>query len=135
MSILEWQSIYEIGIDELDKDHKQFLEFINHLERHAHSRTAEAEAQEILAKIVKCAMPHFAAEERIMAENRASFTDHHAGLHQEFLEAMGKYLRRLKTDGRIPVQEFLAYLKRWLINHIMREDTKLRKFNTPIKLH
>ena len=132
MATTQWQSSFETGIKELDEQNRHFVELINQLEQHAYSAYAEAEAQDVLSKVTKASIPNFAAQERLMAENHCSFTDHHASMHQDFLAHLSVLLRRLKSDGTISVPEFLSFLKGWLINHIMREDTKLHRYGHPI---
>lgn len=131
MSKIEWQSSFETGIDIVDRGNRQLVDLINHLERNAYVRNTQAEAQQVLSDLVRIVIPQFKAEETLLAEHRDAYTDKHAEYHQDFISQMGSYLRKLKMGGSIPVIAFLSFLKAWLINHVLRVDTQLRKYNGP----
>lgn len=134
MSVIEWQSAYETGIEKIDEHHKKFVAMINQLEQSICSSEAEAEAHDVMVKLVKYVQYHFAEEEQLMAEHKYTDTDQHAIMHQQFTHRVADFLKRLKTDGSISAQDLLSFLKSHLIDHIMREDTKLRSLKLPTLL-
>lgn len=134
MSHIEWQSIYETGITEIDEQNQGFVGLINELEESVHTRQAEASAEEVLVKLIDYIRCQFAVEERLMAENQYDKTDHHAELHQQFVHRIATFLKTLQVTGSFSVEALLSFLKGWLIEHILREDTKLRQFSRPLKL-
>ena len=87
-----------------------------------------------MVELVDYVRYHFAEEEKLMAEHNYSQTDRHAELHQVFVRKVAGFLKKLKTDGSISAQDLLSFLKSWLIDHILREDTKLRSLNRPVAL-
>lgn len=131
MSNIEWQSSFETGIDIVDRGNRQLVDLINRLEKNAYIRNTQAEAQEVLRDLVKIIIPQFKEEETLLAERRDPYTDKHAEYHQEFVSQLAGYLMKLKGGGNIPVMAFLSHLKAWLINHVLRVDTQLRKYNSP----
>ncbi len=128
MSVIKWQTAYEIGIPKVDAQNREFVELINKLELVAYSKHAETVVEEVLIGLVDHIRYHFPVEERVMAENQYSQIDRHAELHLEFAHKVAQLLRKLKENSYVPVQDVLPYLKSWLVSHILREDTKLRIF-------
>jgi hemerythrin-like metal-binding protein len=126
MSVIKWQSAYEIGIPEIDAQNQKFVEIINKLELAAYSKQAEALVEEVLIDLVDHIRYNFSVEERIMAENQYPDIDRHAEYHLEFAHKVAKLLRKLKENSFLTVRDVLPYLKGWLVGHILREDTKLR---------
>ena len=96
MTPIEWQSVYETGIDKIDEQHKQFIDLINQLERTTGTSEPEAEAQEVLVKLVDHIRHNFSQEEKLMAENQYAHTDQHAQLHHRASNAdVGRTAQRL----------------------------------------
>ena len=81
MSLIEWQSAYEIGIKTVDEQHQQLVKLINQLEQTHKGRQAESEAEQVLVELVNYVRFHFAEEEELMASNNYAETDRHAQLH------------------------------------------------------
>lgn len=132
MSLIECQAAYKIGIRMIDEQRQQLVKLINQLERTVNGREAESQAEQVLVKLVDYVRYYFAEEEKLMAEHNYAHTDQHAQLHQQFVHKVADFLKKLKTDGSISAQDLLSFLKSWLIDHILREDTKLRSLDRSV---
>ena len=61
-----------------------------------------------------------------MAENNFIGAASHAELHERFICKIAGFLEKLKESGSFSAEDLLSFLKGWLIDHLMREDSKLR---------
>ncbi len=125
MANITRQQAYETGVPLIDDQNRGLVDVIGKLEMVTHSRQAEAGVHEALVSLVNHIRYHFSAEEQFMAENEYSHIDSHADMHLEFIKEVAAFIKRLKTNRSVPASDILSFLKRWLITHIMREDTKL----------
>ena len=66
-------------------------------------------------------MSHLAFEEALMEEAEYAFSRAHKSVHETFIKRVEKFRERFAAGEDI-AEEFYDVLKRWLINHIQRDD-------------
>ena len=127
MAFLEWQEIFETGIEEVDNQHQHLLDVINHLDELYNSgrEVSESEINEALEQLFSYTDYHFESEERIMREIRYSDQDKHKHQHQDLIARLTSKAEKLRCGAGVTCPELLAFLSDWAINHIMTEDTKI----------
>jgi hemerythrin len=121
---MEWKAEYDIGIDRIDKQHRQLAEKISRLE--AASKDAQnKEMGSALKFLVDYTHYHFSEEESHMQEVGFPACERHKTLHRELSQKLLEILLKLKNEGTIQPQELIGFLTDWLVNHILDEDKKL----------
>lgn len=123
---LTWTDTLATGIRQIDLQHQELIEIINELETaHAAGRQAEA-LDEVLPRLTAYVLFHFATEEALMPAAAAyAHAEKHRQQHQEFAARVAAL--RSQPTASIDLDTFIAYLKRWLVEHIMKTDHDLAR--------
>ena len=119
----------EIGIQELDDQHRTFYARINQLRdaMKAYDLPHVTETAEYLAQYAK---EHFATEERLMIEAGYPGFAEHLARHEEFKREFRAWRTRLESGGPTAgvVVELSAWLTAWLREHIRKVDIAMARF-------
>ena len=123
---LKWRQQLSVGNDLIDSDHKHLIDIINRVEdslRHM-ERSGLTDALEDLSRYSRT---HFAAEEKIAA---AAGYAHVARLHEShgaLLERLDQLRQELGGGWTTEsVERFTNMLRDWLINHVIKEDLRMK---------
>jgi hemerythrin len=120
MGRIEWQESYNTTIDEVDAQHRQLVEYLNQLDEVRQTGDSRG-IDEVMAGIVDYTLSHFAFEEAMMEEAGYTYVKAHRSVHQLFIKRVEKYQGR-RQAGEDILEEFYDLLRRWLIQHIQRDD-------------
>lgn len=120
MSQIEWQASFNTGIEEIDVQHKQILEYLNQLEQ-ASKGEINKTVTDVLGGIVDYTLSHFAFEEALMSDANYSCARAHKSVHDLFIKRIDKFQAKFNAGEDI-FEELYNVLRRWLINHIQRDD-------------
>lgn len=123
--MIVWSSAIEVGVPEIDADHRILVELLN--------RASEAvdhdEALSILGDLECYAEQHFEREERLMEAHAYEFLDEHRREHQLLFFDVKNFIEDLMA-GKGQIGDVTEFLRKWLLNHIAGED---RLLGTAIK--
>lgn len=124
MRFMNFEKTQEIGIKEIDYQHKQIINSLNHL--YQIQNHEKREILESMSKLLGQLKVHFDSEEDLMIENKFINYISHKLEHDRALSKYQDYYNTLKMskDEFDPV--ILASLKNWLINHLEKKDKKLQ---------
>ena len=120
MALLHWTSDLEVGIEEIDKQHQQLVNYINHLYDAHHSGSRE-EMAKALDELIQYTVDHFAYEEEMLRQSGYPLLAPHARVHQHFVDKVGTFKNRFNNGDDIG-QELLDLMEGWLFMHIRRND-------------
>lgn len=128
MSYIVWSQVFGVGVPAFDAEHQRLVDLINQCHE-AHLGGAPAPAvYQVLNALVRYAEEHFSHEQRAMDHHRFPERFQHKLEHDRFLEQVFELNRRL-ADGETEVgEDILAFLRDWLLNHILRTDRKFAGF-------
>ena len=122
----EWREEYNLGVEEIDKEHRRLFKIINKIftirEEEKNSQWA---CQEGIKFFKSHAMKHFADEEAYMASIGFEGLEQHRRIHQGFREYTLPALERELEQSEYSeetVDHFLGVCAGWLIGHTMTED-------------
>jgi hemerythrin len=125
---LEWREQLSVGNDLLDSDHKYLIEIINQAENGLRLRSL-SEARGALDSLSRYSVKHFFREEKIAIavgySHAAQLHESHEGLLRR-LDQVRQELGEEWTDAS--VEGFGAFLRDWLINHVIKEDMLMKPF-------
>ena len=127
MQFLEWKDEYNIGIKEIDIQHRGIFDMISKLFK---TRQYEPEGKFFfltLDKLQEYAKIHFLTEERYMREAEYPRLIEHQQLHEEFLTEIEKLMRDLEKKDQETENMILDYLKNWYMSHILGIDRDYEK--------
>lgn len=123
--LLEWNDKLLIGINSIDGQHKRLVEMINELYAAFRSGTAKAVVGPVLDRLVDYTATHFRFEEdifdRIHYGETAQHKEAHANLVKKVLEIQAKFHA---DPNAVLSQDVMAFLKSWLVDHILGTDKR-----------
>lgn len=123
MEIFSWKVEYNLGIDVIDSQHQQIVDYINELS-YAINRGDNDEVYEVLEKLKDYCLDHFDFEEQLMQQAGYILLEAHQGVHRRFKERVDNIQEEL-LQGKDPMsvaRRVRTWLMTWLIKHIQHED-------------
>lgn len=120
MSLIQWTSDLETGIQEVDMQHHRIVEYINELDR-ARVSQSRAEVVEVLEDPIDYTLSHFAFEEELMRDAQYKYLGPHRKVHEIFTRKVHEMKMRFDA-GEDVTAELNSMLSRWLFNHIKCDD-------------
>ncbi len=92
---MEWNESYNIGIDVIDNQHRQILDYINALEQ-VKSTGDRDRIKEVLEDLIDYTQSHFSFEENLLEQVSYQYLPSHRGIHELFVKRLNDY--RLKFE-------------------------------------
>jgi hemerythrin len=127
MTFLEWEESYNIGIKEIDIQHRGLFDMISKL---ATTRRYDAEGRYFVAtlnKFIEYTRLHFATEERYMHEAQYPKIAEHKQEHTQFLQQLERVAQSHKKEDPASEQKILNFLKEWYVDHILGTDREYQQ--------
>lgn len=126
MEHIVWRDYYKIGVDFIDKEHKQLFSTINKLLTISESEDkSEWACREGVKYLKNHAIQHFEHEEEYMRSIQYSEYDIHKRLHDNFrkntLPALEKEMNEMNYSIE-SVRHFLGVCIGWVVSHTQTED-------------
>lgn len=124
MSQIIWNDYFSVGVQQMDLQHQKFIEMLNQCLKAQTADKLASITPAILSDMMAYLQSHFAAEEKMMAENAYPGYDAHVQLHRAFIQKTNSLLEKHR-QGNQPdavAAELLDFLQDWFINHIIRID-------------
>jgi len=122
-SWITWKKEYSIGITEIDEQHMELIKIMNSLHEAINRGSAEyTEIKKIYNSLMRYVNFHFVSEEvKFIQSNYPDYKAHKA-LHDSFVEKIGSFQKLNNMYDSTHLNELLAFLKTWLLEHIMGTD-------------
>jgi hemerythrin len=120
--LVEWSEDLSVGIQEIDEQHKVLLEILNELNDGLHDVRRKEIRLEVLDKLIDYTKVHFAVEESLMRILGYPRYEEHKAEHDRLIGEIKEFREKFIQDPSAPTYELLVFLKRWLLNHIMKVD-------------
>lgn len=126
-NIPEWKVKYEIGIPDVDFQHKYFLELIKRFYERINEGMAEELTINHINEIILYTQFHFCSEENIMKLYGYPNIESHRKMHIEILQNLSDKISLYELK-EISLDEIMSFLVHWFLNHTINEDIKLSQF-------
>jgi hemerythrin len=127
---IEWQDSYSIGVEEIDRQHKQLINTYNAFFTAYFDGKADREVVRLLGFLEEYAAVHFADEEAL--QQRIGFPDYqqHRQQHQELTQKVAELKARINKEGLSAdlVSSAGLLMTGWLIEHISVMDRAIGEF-------
>ena len=128
--MVKWSDKYNIGVPEIDRQHKRLFKMVNELYDGLHKAGPYREDafRHTIKELVNYVHEHFNSEYNLMKEINYPHFDEQVSLHNSFIQKVLEYVRRCEAgESGIPY-EFVNYLRDWVFSHISIEDKKIGFF-------
>lgn len=123
-----WKDIYSVGNKELDNDHRMLFDLLHDCYLDFSKFHNEKVNPEIIGKLKAYATRHFSYEEAKMRSSGYPGFDRHEKQHRYFEKKVSELGNISKNDGIQQFEIMLLFLKDWITNHILEEDSKYKPY-------
>lgn len=128
MDQIMWSEEFNIGVPEIDRQHKLIVRMLNKMLSASGITTDSETVSDLLTEMTRYAQKHFAAEEQFLKEQGYPDLEAHKKQHFHYR----KHTVELCTETMRGMQEvpdkLLAHLQKWWVHHILVEDMKYKLF-------
>jgi len=125
MILMKFDKAQEIGIRQIDIQHKAIIDNVNHIYKIKDKE--KSEVVESFNALVEKLKEHFEHEEKLMKENKVVNFISHKLEHDRALSKYSNYFNTFKSSMGKFDPEILFSLKSWLENHLEKKDKKLQE--------
>jgi hemerythrin len=129
VSYFTWQDKFDIGIEDVDHDHRILADLISQLHDAFASGKGDGAVGPVLAILADYTDYHFKREEALMLRHGYPETEAHKAEHDSLKSKVLDIRRRFEAgEGTAIGNELLAFLHFWLYFHILDVDMAFRDF-------
>ncbi len=128
MPHLDWSDALNLGVEEVDRQHRHLVEIANELLDEVRSENGQKAVDHAIAKLREYTLEHFRSEEEFMNSIGYPEREAHEQEHELLTRQVKKYQKALYQKDVVSVEEVKNFLKEWLIGHILGSDMKIAKF-------
>jgi hemerythrin-like metal-binding protein len=126
MALMDWSDKLDVGVDNMNHQHKKILSLMNNLYEAFEQKKEFDQFISILDELKDFTIKHFAEEEAYMESINFEGIQVHKGIHQQLLEKFTSNYQTITNERKL-TQEFFDFLKFWLSSHIQGIDIKYGK--------
>jgi len=119
-----WDSSYEIGIEEIDRQHMKFIKLLRRFHIGAQNAIPLTIQLRILQELVKYTQYHFCSEENIMLITKYPDLANQQAEHFRLLKSLERRVDLYRIAPHTG-EQFSEFLYDWFVNHTQVEDRKL----------
>jgi hemerythrin len=124
IDVFKWLEAYAVGLEAIDDDHKLLLTAASRVHKAILRDDGFAEISRALALLADSAREHFQREERLFERHDFPLLAAHRRLHQRLLDEISEKTKTARDPAVNMNPEFMAFLKEWVLDHILTEDRK-----------
>lgn len=121
-NFIEWSDSLSIGVKEIDEQHKGLAGMVNEMSEGIKGGWGKEARDEVLTRLVEYTKVHFATEESLMTISNYPGAHTHKRQHEQLIDMVGSYIKKYNEDPSASNYDLLFFLKRWLVEHIMKDD-------------
>lgn len=131
MSILAWNTYFETGLVEVDRQHRYLVDLVNQVAPvlTQAGESIPANVGDLFGHLLGYADEHFATEERLMQQHGidSRHVDHHKVSHQNFIATVKDMAQAYVTGQDLSGRYLLAFTANWVVFHILGEDQAMAR--------
>ena len=127
-NMLPWASTWEIGVSEIDDDHRRLVDQSNALFKALAEARPKVEIMTIIRRMESECWEHFRREETILREAQYEVADEHAAEHRRIERELEKAIGAMETAeiSAAEWQTFALSFQSTLVNHLLLYDLKYK---------
>lgn len=124
-----WKDCYKIGNEMIDAEHKHLFEVANEAFKDTNPNEKKEKIKHIMHELHTYITEHFIHEEELMKSVNYPKIKEHIGLHNNIIEAMNNFTKKIHTMPIKNLEKELAiFIEEWLVLHIIHEDKKIARY-------
>ena len=126
MKKIQWQDTLSVGIEPIDNQHKQWIQYFNDTAEAVASQQNRTQISKTLGFLMDYTETHFSTEEKYMTGSAYAALKEHKAKHDELRSTLASLVRDFEDEGITArlAEAVDTFLGHWLINHIREVDMK-----------
>ena len=125
---IQWKDRYNINFREIDAQHHGLLDLLNELADLKDGLQKPEQVTQIFRSLCDYAQTHFSSEERYMQAADYPKLAQHRREHAAFVQRVLELGRDFDPDDPLVLEETLAFVKDWYLDHIIKSDQDYAPF-------
>jgi hemerythrin-like metal-binding protein len=117
-----------IGVDEVDDDHRKLVSLFNIFNHSVTRKDAPEYLEAILEELINCTAWHFSHEERLMLKYGYKEYAKHKAEHRKLIKTAKELRLKILQAGNLVTDEDIEFLERWLTEHILTSDMRMGSY-------
>jgi len=134
MPLLDWQSKFDLGVDAMDREHKELVATMNHIHDLDQRGAGKAQVDAAIRRLIQLTKAHFVDEERHMEAIGFPDRSRHALIHVDMLAKVAAHYESFQQGSGRVAKAFFDFLVYWLGAHITGIDRKYAVHGTPARV-
>lgn len=130
MAYMDWKDEFSVGIDDMDSQHKRWIEIINELHEAMRSGQTAKVMSSVLKKMTDYISLHFKTEEALLEKNKYPGLEKHKLIHERYAREINGFVDKFTNSKVLVSLDIMDSLKDWLTNHIKVNDKEYGAFIT-----
>jgi len=126
MDIVCWQKSYSVGSEQIDNEHKVFVEIIGRIHDAVLKEKSTDDIKRLIRELETYAVFHFVSEENIMIDSEFPGVEEHKKEHKELLKTLDSKIKKITSREEDP-NTLVYFLINWFVEHTSSRDLKLAK--------
>ena len=127
MSLITWKDEFNVGVKEVDHEHRELIELINSLHDAIKEGAGHDSVVETLGDIYAQIAAHFALEEKMMRLTHYPGFFEHKQDHETLLDDLRDIMDEVEADGNFDEAQLSHDLELWFSDHFRTFDAKLHQ--------
>lgn len=125
---VKWESKFELGIPEIDEQHKKLVDLCNRLYvgliecKSNLTKNWQALLSDTIREMADYTKTHLAYEEKILATMNYDKLSEQKIRHKEFTDKVTETLQHFNDANMQTTVEMSQFLREWILSHIACED-------------
>jgi diguanylate cyclase (GGDEF)-like protein/hemerythrin-like metal-binding protein/PAS domain S-box-containing protein len=127
MNFFYWNKSFEVGIPEIDSQHRRLVDLINALAAAIAGGGKLPDVQSLFGQLMEYAAAHFSDEEKLLAACSLPEAEkaQHLRAHEGFVVKAREIMLHPDLLQAEVAEQVLEFLTTWLISHILGSDKKI----------
>jgi hemerythrin-like metal-binding protein len=130
MAYFNWNKSMSVENDEIDSQHKQWIDTIENFYQGIQSGSSKDHMKSLIKSMKDYTVFHFKKEEDYMERIGYPQIDDHIKIHQDFIKRVQDFEERFSSGKLLLSLEVTNFMKDWVVNHIMTADKKYAEYNS-----
>ncbi len=127
MKLLKWKDAYSMGEVEIDKQHKGLFKLSNDIYNLVEAGVDDSKQfRELFMILTDYTIDHFIYEEMYIQEEGFPGLEEHIEQHLEFSNKLRDIC--IGIDKETHIADIGEFVTTWLVDHVIHEDMKYKKF-------
>jgi hemerythrin len=128
MPLIRWRDNFNLGIPEVDFEHRELVELINALHERLQQAAHHEEVEDFLGEIFARISAHFALEERTMVARNYPDYWPHKGDHERLLDQLRDIMEGYESTHALDSADLSRKLDDWFSVHFRTFDARFHHF-------